>query len=80
MIMNAHESRGSMRQLTKVDKRMEKSPRAIVHLPRESIPYLPYIKRINLSFKVCASQIFVKDFGWVIIYIIRRRKGMSINQ
>ena len=56
-MMLSHEMSGKIRQCIKADKIMEKSPAAMVNLPRESMPYLPYIKRINFSFKIYASMI-----------------------
>lgn len=56
-MMLSHEMSGKIRQCIKADKIMEKSPAAMVNLPRESMPYLPYIKRINFSFKIYASLI-----------------------
>ena len=38
-------------------------PAMIVNFPRESIPYLPYIKRISFSFKIITFLIYLQSYA-----------------
>ena len=49
----------------------------MVNLPKESTPYLPYIKRINLSFSFNSFTFLNSTYN--IYLIIRRGCGKSIN-